>query len=207
MWSPSRRHVRISQEWWEESNSKIFRETNILPPSFLLSSPQANDKSVVKLKVPVKHTGGVNSYWVRTQAFLPSHHSGQDQSASSSHGSHRAGFLCVALLSVPTQANLLMCVSTIPPPRECEMGTMTRLLSGPRAKWWQPIQPQHFLRHSVAGAKHTKMNEKDGWADFHSLDSTGDEPRYKETTPVRARGFERDGCEGVQMQTNEKAKI
>ena len=159
MWSPSRRHVRISQEWWEESNSKIFRETNILPPSFLLSSPQANDKSVVKLKVPVKHTGGVNSYWVRTQAFLPSHHSGQDQSASSSHGSHRAGFLCVALLSVPTQANLLMCVSTIPPPRECEMGTMTRLLSGPRAKWWQPIQPQHFLRHSVAGAKHGASRE------------------------------------------------
>lgn len=59
----------------------------------------------------------------------------------------------------------------------------------------------------MAGAKHTKMNEKDGRADFHSLDSTGDEPRYEETTPMRARGFERDGCEGVRMQTNEKAKI
>lgn len=76
-----------------------------------------------------------------------------------------------------------------------------------QSKRWQSIQPQHSLRHPRAGAKHAKTTEKGGRADFRSLDSTGDERGFEEASPVRAWGFQRDGCEGVRMQTNEKAKI
>ena len=78
-------------------------------------------------------------------------------------------------------------MSTIPPPPERELGTVT-CLSIVRA-WGKVLtidSTPTFLRHFVPGAEDTKMNDKDGRADFHSLDPRVDGPGYKRTAPMRA---------------------
>lgn len=83
------------------------------------------------------------------------------------------------------QANLF--VSTIPPPPEWELGTVS-CLSIVRA-WGKVLtinSTPTFLRHFVPGAEDTKMNEKDGRGDLHSLDPTVDGLGYKGTAPMRA---------------------